>query len=71
MPTGQRKQGKRDLRLNARASEDEIDAFNEACKKVRVDPADALRALASAFCEHVTEHKRITFPIQIAESPGK
>jgi hypothetical protein len=61
---------KRSERLNTSATPQEAANYEEACRAVDVEPADTLRKLASAFVEHVKEHKSITFPIRF-QSPTK
>lgn len=58
---------KRNKKLSANASQDEIDAYYEACRRADIEPSDTLRKLAKALVVHVGKHGRISFPIRLEE----
>jgi hypothetical protein len=62
---------KRTKKLSAPASESELAAYSEACRKVKMEPADTLRKLVDAFVEQVERESEIIVPIRLAGRKGK
>ena len=56
---------KRDKKLQAMATEEEVAAFNSACKLVGLAPPDTLRRLAHAFAEQIHDRKSIRLPLRV------
>lgn len=61
---------KRMSRISTPASARELKEFKVACALVRMEPADTLRKLASAFVEHVDKHRFVVQPIVLAGPPN-
>jgi hypothetical protein len=56
---------KRDKKLQAMATEEEVTAFHSACRLVGLAPPDTLRRLAHAFAEQIHERKSIRLPLRV------
>lgn len=65
----QRSAHRRDTRLVAPASEQELRRYIAACAKLKMEPADTLRKLADAFIVHADEHGYIVQPLKFAPPP--
>lgn len=55
---------KRMKRLAAPANEQEVKDFDDACRKVDMQPPETLRKLAKAFKEHVDEFGFVVLPLK-------
>jgi len=56
---------KRTKKLSAPAHEAEILAYQDACARADIRPADTLRKLAKAVVEYVDKYGEFTFPVEI------
>lgn len=62
---------KRDRRLNAPATEIEVQAFTKACLRYKIEPPQVLRLLVDAFIDYANGREKLELPLRIEQTDKK